>query len=93
VHHAGPRLPILPAPAKLPQFTYTFPLLLAWGYLHRLGRTTALSAPLQAFKWANFVLFLAALAMACLGMYGSGTAIAATFATSQATSFGCAPPV
>jgi hypothetical protein len=46
-----------------------------------------------AFKWFNFVLFLAALAMACLGMFGSGKAIADTFKVSQATSFGCKPPV
>jgi hypothetical protein len=45
------------------------------------------------FKIFNFGLFLAALSMACLGMYGSGTAIAATFKESQATSFGCKPPV
>jgi hypothetical protein len=67
-----------------------------WGYLHRLGRVegaTRLTTKHHLFKWANFLLFLAALSMACLGMYGSGTAIASTFKTSQATSFGCTPPV
>ena len=45
------------------------------------------------FKLFNLVLALAALAMACLGMYGSGTQIRETFLTGAATSFGCTPPV
>lgn len=45
------------------------------------------------WKLFNFVLFLAALATAGLGMYGSGLAIQSTFETAQATSFGCAAPV
>jgi hypothetical protein len=78
------------------QFTYTFPPLLVFGFLHRRAKLSglpALSLKLTLFKWANFVLFLASLSMAALGMYGSGTAIAATFKTARATSFGCTPPV
>jgi hypothetical protein len=78
------------------QFTYTFPPLLVFGYLHRRARLSGLAPlglKLTLFKWANFILFLAALSMAALGMYGSGTAISETFKTSQATSFGCKPPV
>lgn len=48
---------------------------------------------LQAFKWTNFVLCMAALATAGLGIYGSGLSIAAAFDASAATSFGCAAPV
>jgi hypothetical protein len=48
---------------------------------------------LQAFKWVNLVLCLAALATAGLGIYGSGLSIAAAFDSSAATSFGCAAPV
>jgi len=48
---------------------------------------------LQAFKWINFVLCLAALATAGLGIYGSGLSIAQAFDSSAATSFGCAAPV
>ncbi|KZP01571.1 hypothetical protein CALVIDRAFT_508168 [Calocera viscosa TUFC12733] len=47
----------------------------------------------KLFKLSNFLLFLASAALACLGMYGSGTAIAAVFQVSAATSFGCASPV
>jgi hypothetical protein len=49
--------------------------------------------PLQVFKWTNFVLCIAALATAGLGIYGSGLSIAAAFDASAATSFGCAAPV
>lgn len=46
------------------------------------------------YKIFNLVLFLASLACACLGMYGSGKAIQATFqAGGAATSFGCGAPV
>jgi len=48
---------------------------------------------MQAFKWMNFVLCLAALATAGLGIYGSGLSIAAAFDSSAASSFGCAAPV
>jgi len=41
----------------------------------------------------NLILFLASLAMACLGMYGSGKAIQQTFLNGAATSFGCKSPV
>ncbi|KAJ3799532.1 transmembrane amino acid transporter protein-domain-containing protein [Lentinula aff. detonsa] len=42
----------------------------------------------------NLILFLASLSMACLGMYGSGTAIQQTFQfDGAATSFGCTSPV
>ncbi|KAL5514736.1 hypothetical protein ACEPAG_2052 [Sanghuangporus baumii] len=46
------------------------------------------------YKLFNLVLFLGSLAMACLGMYGSGKAIQQTFASGgAATSFGCGSPV
>jgi hypothetical protein len=45
------------------------------------------------FKLLNVLFSLAALSMACLGMYGSGTAVKETFKLSSATSFGCKPPV
>ncbi|KZT59478.1 hypothetical protein CALCODRAFT_191627 [Calocera cornea HHB12733] len=45
------------------------------------------------FKLFNLCLFLASAALACLGMYGSGTAIYAVFQVSNATSFGCPSPV
>jgi hypothetical protein len=98
VHHAGPSASSPPRAARRSrpyQFTYTFPPLLVWGYLSRRAATPG-AAPLtmkhHLFRWANFVLFLAAASMACLGMYGSGTSIAATFKAAQATSFGCKPP-
>jgi hypothetical protein len=43
-------------------------------------------------KLIHFTLGLACLAMACLGMYGSGIAIQETFDVSSSTSFGCTPP-
>ena len=46
------------------------------------------------YKVFNLFLFWASLAMACLGMYGSGTAVKQTFlAGGAATSFGCGSPV
>ncbi|KAF5373086.1 hypothetical protein D9758_001467 [Tetrapyrgos nigripes] len=46
------------------------------------------------FNTFNLILFLGSSAMACLGMFGSGTAIKATFdAGGAATSFGCGSPV
>ncbi|KAK2464847.1 hypothetical protein APHAL10511_003146 [Amanita phalloides] len=46
------------------------------------------------FKLFNLALGLAGLATACLGMWGAGEAIKATFALSgAATSFGCTAPV
>lgn len=45
------------------------------------------------FKLVNFIVFLGALSMAGLGMYGSGEAINQAFKVSAATSFGCSPPV
>ncbi|KAF8735056.1 hypothetical protein AX14_002816 [Amanita brunnescens Koide BX004] len=46
------------------------------------------------FKYFNLSLGLAALATACLGMWGSGEAVKATFAIAgAATSFGCKGPV
>lgn len=46
------------------------------------------------YKIFNLVLFLGALSMACLGMYGSGMSIKTTFESGgAATSFGCAAPV
>ncbi|KAI0094160.1 transmembrane amino acid transporter protein-domain-containing protein [Irpex rosettiformis] len=46
------------------------------------------------YKTFNIVLFLASLAMACLGMYGSGKSIQETFKSGgAATSFGCTAPV
>jgi len=45
------------------------------------------------FKWFNFVLCIAALATAGLGIYGSGLSIQAAYKTAAATSFGCAAPV
>ncbi|KZT67531.1 oligopeptide transporter protein [Daedalea quercina L-15889] len=88
------------------QFTYTFPPALIFGfYFIKDGRDPSTGtinwragifagSPWKVlFKIFNFFLALAALSMACLGMYGSGTAIKLTFETSQATSFGCTPPV
>jgi len=90
------------------QFTYTFPPALLLGY-HVLvdaygakGSGVAFSWMrgffggsiwTTAFKFFNFVLFLAATSLACLGMYGSGTAIQAVFQVGAATTFGCASPV
>lgn len=48
------------------------------------------NVPLKVF---HLVLGLASLSMACLGMYGSVTAIKLTFEAGAATSFGCTPPV
>jgi len=46
------------------------------------------------FKAFNFLVGMAALAMACLGMWGTGKAIQATFAIAGApTSFSCHSPV
>jgi len=45
------------------------------------------------FNLFNLLLFLGSLTMACLGMYGSGTAVKVTFENGAATSFGCTPPV
>ncbi|KNZ72606.1 N amino acid transport system protein [Termitomyces sp. J132] len=46
------------------------------------------------FKLFNFLAGLAALAMACLGMWGAGKTIRMTFVRANATtSFGCNPPV
>lgn len=45
------------------------------------------------WKLFNFLLFLAGVATAGLGMWASGEAIKATFALGHATSFGCTPPV
>ncbi|KAH8817479.1 oligopeptide transporter protein [Xylogone sp. PMI_703] len=45
------------------------------------------------FKWFNFVLCLASLATAGLGIYGSGLSIRNAYRTAAATSFGCAAPV
>ena len=91
------------------QFTYTFPPLLyavwkmrmdaavndigdSWWTLSRWNR--ALFSGQWYYKIFNLILFLAALSMACLGMYGSGKAIQATFAAGgAATSFGCGAPV
>ena len=58
-----------------------------------LGDPQARGMSLQVFKWINFVISIAALATAGLGIYGSGLSIAATFDSSAATSFGCAAPV
>ena len=77
------------------QFTYTFPPLFllaftmqidaakndpgdSWRAPSRWVRGFMTGNPL--FKLFNVVMFLGALAMACLGMYGSGKSIQATFA-------------
>ena len=91
------------------QFTYTFPPLLIAGFYMRMDAAKndpgdswaslsrwkrALFTGRWHFKVFNLILFLGALAMACLGMYGSGKAIKATFdAGGAATSFGCGSPV
>lgn len=88
------------------QFTYTFPPALIFGYYFlKHGRDSSTGkinwkrgffggeTKMLLFKTFNFFLAWAALAMACLGMYGSGTAIQETFQTGAATSFGCTPPV
>ncbi|KAF8178624.1 transmembrane amino acid transporter protein-domain-containing protein [Mycena galopus ATCC 62051] len=69
-----------------------------WGQWSRwkrglLGDPKTRRKYLQLWKWVNFVLCIAALATAGLGIYGSGLSIAAAFTTSAATSFGCAAPV
>lgn len=63
-----------------------------------LARMGAISGIAPGSRWYykvfNLVLFLASLSMACLGMYGAGESIKATFALSgAATSFGCTAPV
>nr|CBX33324.1 oligopeptide transporter protein [uncultured eukaryote] len=82
------------------QFSYTFPPLFLFMFLVR--RDTLLAGGSWKvglwgrgwfLKWFNFTLFLGALSMAALGMYGSGISIRTTFMTAQATSFGCVPPV
>ncbi|KDQ54668.1 hypothetical protein JAAARDRAFT_182158 [Jaapia argillacea MUCL 33604] len=90
------------------QFTYTFPPLFllgfdmvvdaakndpgdSWSSLSRWKR--GFFSGRWMFKLFNFVLFLGALTLAGLGMYGSGTAIKVTFENGAATSFGCTPPV
>lgn len=91
------------------QFTYTFPPLLLLGYQLQIDATKndpgdSWRTPARwtrAFftgnwylKLFNVVLFLGSLAMACLGMFGSGKSIQATFAMAgSATSFGCTSPV
>ncbi|KAI0925331.1 hypothetical protein AcV7_005602 [Taiwanofungus camphoratus] len=86
------------------QFTYTFPPALIFGFYFLKDRRDAATGAISWsrgffggkrwwFKLFNFVLALAALSMACLGMYGSGTAIKETFKAGAATSFGCTPPV
>jgi hypothetical protein len=91
------------------QFTYTFPPLLLAGFYMRLDAARndpgdswtswsrwkrALFSGKWYFKVLNLVLSLAALSMACLGMYGSGKAIQEAFASGgAATSFGCGSPV
>ncbi|KAF8530236.1 transmembrane amino acid transporter protein-domain-containing protein [Hysterangium stoloniferum] len=90
-------------------FTYTFPPLLLVGFQMQLDARQNdkgdtwwnISRWIRAFfygKWYykafNSVLFLGSLAMAALGMYGTGEAIRATFASgAAATSFGCGVPV
>ena len=91
------------------QFTYTFPPLFLVSYRMQIDATKndpgdTWRSPSRwirgfmtgnpLFKLFNVVMFLGALAMACLGMYGSGKSIQATFALSgSATSFGCTSPV
>ena len=91
------------------QFTYTFPPLLIAGFYMRLDAQRddpgdswrhlsrwkrALFSGKWYFKIFNLLIFLGSLAMACLGMYGSGKAIQETFkAGGAATSFGCGSPV
>ena len=64
--------------------------------LKELAQLKATTPPARMvfYKLFNLVLFLGSLAMACLGMYGSGKAIQETFANGgAATSFGCGAPV
>ncbi|TFK47166.1 hypothetical protein OE88DRAFT_1666471 [Heliocybe sulcata] len=90
------------------QFTYTFPPLLLVGYMvikdamiddpgdswSQLSRwKRGVFSGRWYWKIFNFVLFLGALSMACLGMYGAGESISAAFKVSAATSLGCTPPV
>ncbi|KII95622.1 hypothetical protein PLICRDRAFT_121216 [Plicaturopsis crispa FD-325 SS-3] len=85
------------------QFTYSFPPFMILGFfVLKDGRDPAtgtfswskgLFSGWWHFKAFNFVLFLASLSMAGLGMFGSGTAIKLTFQGGAATSFGCTPPV
>ncbi|EPQ55716.1 hypothetical protein GLOTRDRAFT_75865 [Gloeophyllum trabeum ATCC 11539] len=90
------------------QFTYTFPPLFLVGYMVLVDATVddpgdswyelsrwkrGLFSGRWYYKIFNFCLFLGALAMACLGMYGAGESISAAFKVSAATSLGCASPV
>lgn len=80
------------APGEKPGRVDSWRSLSRWqrGFFGRAGQNRPW---LQLFKWANFVVCLAALATAGLGIYGSGLSIAAAFDSSAATSFGCAAPV
>ena len=91
------------------QFTYTFPPLLFAAFTMQLDAAKddpgdswynysrwkrALWTGAWYYKIFNIFMFLGSLAMACLGMYGSGKSIQATFQiTGAATSFGCTSPV
>ncbi|KAJ6610198.1 oligopeptide transporter protein [Mycena sp. CBHHK59/15] len=90
------------------QFTYTFPPLLRLGY-DVISDSMVADGPYDPikghyqrglfsgrwyFKLFNFILFLASMAMACLGMWAAGESVKATFAIAgAATSFGCRAPV
>jgi len=66
----------------------------SWYSVSRWKRALFGSRAKWYYKVFNLFLFLASLSMACLGMYGSGKAIQATFqANGAATSFGCGAPV
>ncbi len=90
------------------QFTYTFPPLMYAGYQMKIDAAIndtgdtwrdlsrwkrGLFTGKWHYKLFNIIIFLAALSMAALGMYGSGLSIKAAFAAGAATSFGCTSPV
>lgn len=75
------------------QFTYTFPPIMVVGFLTVRDGFMGGDAKMKMFKLFNIIVFLGSAALACLGMFGSGTSIKETFKLGAATSFGCTPPV
>jgi hypothetical protein len=75
------------------QFTYTFPPIMVFGFLVNRDGLMGGDMRMKLFKLFNFIVFLGSASLACLGMFGSGTAIKTTFQLGAATSFGCTPPV
>jgi len=90
------------------QFTYSFPPIMLVGYQMIIGAAKndpgdtwrqfsrwkrGFFAEQWYFKLFNVVMFLGALTMSGLGIYGSSLSIKTAFQTSSATSLGCTPPI